>query len=486
MRNAKLVLCLISISILTAGGCATSLSMTPLSLGKVLDQPAAEHTTRPESGEANVAGRESRNGVNLAPEEYTSLVMRVLQEVDRDRYGNLQRGADGSTSQQVSFDRSEQATSAAPDVRRSTASNTQVSGQHTYQTGSNEERRQRSWDVSDGQFGSRPQRNLVGRESTGLTHNSPTASNRGTLSHQAPFANRQHSQAPPHNPVVNAAHQEQHQPNSRPGVSTAVKTHFSDATGATRQPGFTDQTVNATVDEAYIPGQWYQELGDLLRAVELELDRGEHDRNAKARLEAARRLLHAIANNEDNAVAPIEELDADQQEFWKHLNHALLVSLDADRKHASSHRAALALRDLRIASQHLANISALDLRNLALCTKVTSYGEFTEFESDLFRPGEEVILYVEVDNFAVHDRNDRFETELRGSYQIIDDSGARVANVVLPVDRQISKNRRRDYFIPYLITLPATIAPGSYHLQLAIEDVIGKKSNHASLDFRIR
>jgi hypothetical protein len=37
-----------------------------------------------------------------------------------------------------------------------------------------------------------------------------------------------------------------------------------------------------------------------------------------------------------------------------------------------------------------------------------------------------------------------------------------------------------------LITMPNQIAPGSYRLNLTVEDVIGKKSNHAAVDFRVQ
>ena len=269
--------------------------------------------------------------------------------------------------------------------------------------------------------------------------------------------------------------------------STRVATHIGDAAPPNAAA---DVSVSAAVAVAeqtpYRAGQWRDEIARAIEALESELIRGKHDREAKARLESYRRLLHVVSNHAEDAVVPIKEYDEEEQEFWKHQLHGLLIALDADRNHAASRRAALALRDLRTASHHLANISALDLRNATFCTKVKSYGEFTEFESYSFRPDEEVILYIEIDNFAAHPKGDRYETELHGSYQVVDDSGRRVANVVLPVDQQVSNNRRRDYFIPYLIKMPAKIAPGSYRLQLAIEDVIGRKSNHASIDFRIR
>jgi hypothetical protein len=245
-----------------------------------------------------------------------------------------------------------------------------------------------------------------------------------------------------------------------------------------------EETEQATEDLER--GMWLQQLLATRDVVEKELARFEHDEADDTRLRAYLRLLNVIANRREQAVEPIDGLSADEQEFWKHLSYSLLISLDADGMHASSRRAALALRDLRLATDHLASISTLDVRGLAFCNRVESYGRFTEFKSYTFAPGDEVLLYVEVDNFAVEQQGDEFETELQGEYDILDEQGIRVTNVVLPRDKQLCRNRRRDYFIAYRLYLPDDIRPGEYSLRLTIEDVKGKKSNQAAIDFRIR
>ncbi|MDA1052219.1 MAG: hypothetical protein O3C40_17315 [Planctomycetota bacterium] len=278
---------------------------------------------------------------------------------------------------------------------------------------------------------------------------------------------------------------------------TVVAAHVSDSQSP--QPAVTAQpigvasanleTVNATdvvKDEQVEPGQWSREIEHALASLSAELARPNLDRDERARLEIMRRLLYVATNQRDEAVSPIDQLDEDEREYWKHQMHSLLVSTDADGKHPTTRRAALALRPLRTAADHLANVSTLDVRQLTFCKEVLSYGEYRVFDSYSFRAKEEVVLYVEVDNFAAHPRGDSFETELHSSYEIVDDAGRRVANVVLPVDKQVSNNRRRDYFIAYLLTMPTQIAPGSYRLNLTVEDVIGKKSNHAAVDFRIQ
>ena len=99
---------------------------------------------------------------------------------------------------------------------------------------------------------------------------------------------------------------------------------------------------------------------------------------------------------------------------------------------------------------------------------------------------QEVILYVEVENFAAEAKADGYETELQGEYTIVDSTGKQVVHKGLPLDRQACKNRRRDYFIAYRIFLPEEIAQGEYSLVLTMEDVKGHKSNQGSIEFRIR
>jgi hypothetical protein len=93
---------------------------------------------------------------------------------------------------------------------------------------------------------------------------------------------------------------------------------------------------------------------------------------------------------------------------------------------------------------------------------------------------------VEVDNFAVEEKSGRFETELKGGYQIYDVSGRRLADQELPLDKQVCRNRRRDYFIAYRMYMPKSVPAGPCRLQVTIEDVKGQKFGQASIDFEIK
>jgi hypothetical protein len=151
------------------------------------------------------------------------------------------------------------------------------------------------------------------------------------------------------------------------------------------------------------------------------------------------------------------------------------------------------LRSLRAAGSELAAASKLDLRNLAFCEEVQSFGWIKEFVRNEFQPKQQVILYVEVDNFSAVEKSPQtFETELQGHYQIFDGRGNIVAERKLPLDREVCRNYRRDYFLAYPIYLPDSIPPGRYRLELSIEDLKatgeyqGRKFGEGMIEFTIR
>jgi hypothetical protein len=252
-------------------------------------------------------------------------------------------------------------------------------------------------------------------------------------------------------------------------------------------PATTLESVSETVTDASPEPDidWEEVLPTLIDAIENDLAT-QQDGNAAIQQQVFLRFLYMIANRRDDAIVPVDSLPKDEREFLKHAIYCLMVWLDTDERHAASRKAALALRELRLAADYLANHSTLDVRNALFCREVLNYGDYTPFKSNAFERGAEVVLYVEIENFVSEQAGNRFETELRGDYEIVDARGQRVTSKVLPLDKQMCNNRRRDYFIAYRLWLPQDISRGDHSMVLTIEDVKGRKSNQATIDFRIR
>ncbi|HEX4148027.1 MAG TPA: hypothetical protein VHY20_03525, partial [Pirellulales bacterium] len=138
---------------------------------------------------------------------------------------------------------------------------------------------------------------------------------------------------------------------------------------------------------------------------------------------------------------------------------------------------------LNKAAGRLSESGELQVRNMAFCTEVISYGVFTPFANSQFKPGQQVILYAEVENFKSELTPKGFHTALRSNYQIFDQQGRRVVQHDLGTTEEVCRNARRDFFIRNFLTIPSRIYDGPYTLHLTIEDTLGHKIGQSTIDF---
>lgn len=265
-------------------------------------------------------------------------------------------------------------------------------------------------------------------------------------------------------------------------------TQLASASVPAAAPRSTEHTISATERSTTRP--WNDSLDETIRLLEQKLRDQDQELSTdqRVRLEAALRLLDVVAGDRRSAVRPITGADDAHRDYWQEQLYGLTVYFNDHDVPLADHRATLALQHLRRATDHLAAASSLEVRNLAFCTQVDSFGRYTEFPKYEFKPDQEVLLYVEVDNFTaeqLHDKQGHYETALQGSYQVVDLNQRKVAEHRFLLEKEICRNRRRDFFIPYRMYLPR-INPGRYKLQLTIEDTKGKKMGAApALDFSI-
>lgn len=235
---------------------------------------------------------------------------------------------------------------------------------------------------------------------------------------------------------------------------------------------------------------------DLIEALEAEIRerRGETSPSDELlRLEQQLRLVYLASGRIDDAVSEVQSLDAQQREAYKHLMFGLGVWLSPDEARRPPLRGAKVLQSLREATGELAAASKLELRNLVFCERVDHFGWYTEFPRKEFQPKQQVILYAEIENFtAEHKGPAGYETELQGSYEILDSSGQIIASRQLQLDKEVCRNYRRDYFLAYRVYMPDNIVPGRYRLELTVEDLKargkyqGRKLGEAMIEFTIR
>jgi hypothetical protein len=183
---------------------------------------------------------------------------------------------------------------------------------------------------------------------------------------------------------------------------------------------------------------------------------------------------------------PVEGLQTHGQDFVRYSLESLYEVANPDGNPVESKRYTLAMISQRKALTNLAAVSNLEVRNAAFCSEVEGFGVVEKFPDHNFKPDQELLLYCELDNFVSSFMEKKgYETQLQGSYEIVDTNGRRVADQLLPMDSHICRNQRRDYFIAYRIYMPQNIEPGRYQLKLIVEDLKGRKFGQSTLDFQI-
>jgi hypothetical protein len=233
------------------------------------------------------------------------------------------------------------------------------------------------------------------------------------------------------------------------------------------------------------PNDWRGQLAGAIRSFESQSANGQSNSAATATDQTKLRLLQLAAGQRDEALKPLNGVSGAEQDFWGEQLFGLATLLDADRMPDPQRRAAEAAQHLRDAAGKLGQTAALSVRNLAFCTEVTSFGVYKPFTKYEFKPGQEALLYAELDNFSSEPTDKGYHTSLKSSYQILDSRGARVAEQDFAVTEEVCRNARRDFFIRYFVYMPKRIYDGKYTLQLTIEDTVSKKVGQSSIEFTI-
>lgn len=260
---------------------------------------------------------------------------------------------------------------------------------------------------------------------------------------------------------------------------------------ASSQPDQDNLSPDANEQKPLATGAKVAELSEQKLVAELirrwSQEPEDVDPAARIRHQMRLRTLQMLHGDMEDAVQPVADMSSSEQEFLRHYLLAIWTTLDPQGHPVAQRRWSAALPHFREATSHLAAATGtLEVRSLAFCTEVESFGRIKPFGSNQFAAGKQVILYSEIDNFSAERLSNGYETHFQGSYEIFDSSGARVAQKLLPADQQVCNKYRRDYFIAYRLHLPSQLDDGQYRLELTMEDLKGKKYGQSSIDFEIK
>lgn len=198
------------------------------------------------------------------------------------------------------------------------------------------------------------------------------------------------------------------------------------------------------------------------------------------------RIINLLAGNTESALKPIPHVSTEEQDYWTGQLFALATFLDHHRQPDDERRAAASVVHLDEAVGHLRELGTLSLRNLAFCKNVYGYGAYEPIDQPTFSAGQQVTLYLEVENYHSESTIKGYNTKLGASYELVDDEGGRLASGDFPNVEDTCQSRRRDFHIQYGLVLPKNAKAGKYHLKISMKDRQSEKMGTASIEFDVR
>lgn len=198
------------------------------------------------------------------------------------------------------------------------------------------------------------------------------------------------------------------------------------------------------------------------------------------------RILRLLAGDTDKALEQIPHIAPSEQDYWSRQLFALATYLDHHSQTDDKRRAAASVTHLDEAVSHLRELGSLSLRNLSFSRNVYGYGAIEPYDGDCFSPGQQVSLYVEVENYHSRSTAKGYCTQLGSTYELLDEDGKRVGGGEFPDVEDYCRSRRRDFHIQFGLSLPEKLSPGQYRLQVVVKDRQSDKIGNASIDFEIR
>ena len=266
---------------------------------------------------------------------------------------------------------------------------------------------------------------------------------------------------------------------SKQQVVQASAANASDVQQAIYRADATPPTEDA------VQRDWQQHLRLAIDDLNVRLPDGPRS-TAEVHQLVSLRLLELLVGNTEAALKPIPNVAAEEQDYWSGQLFALATFLDHHRQPDDERRAAASVVHLDEAVGHLRELGTLSLRNIAFCKNVYGYGAYEPINNPSFAPGQQVTLYLEVENYHSESTQKGYTTKLGASYELLDEAGERVAGGEFPNVEDCCQSRRRDFHIQYGLVLPKTAKAGKHHLKLVMNDRQSDKMGSASIALEIR
>jgi hypothetical protein len=128
---------------------------------------------------------------------------------------------------------------------------------------------------------------------------------------------------------------------------------------------------------------------------------------------------------------------------------------------------------------------SLAVRNACFATRVQAWGMVDRFQTARFRPGQEVIVYFELDNLSAGRSAAGHTTCIDASLALVAGDGTTVRDWSFEPIAETCPSQRRDYFARYVIRVPESAATGAFRIDIDVVDTLAGTTAKASLPLEI-
>lgn len=125
------------------------------------------------------------------------------------------------------------------------------------------------------------------------------------------------------------------------------------------------------------------------------------------------------------------------------------------------------------------------INNPCFATRVRGWGQIDRFPGNGFRPGQEVIVYFELDRLRIRADAAGHTTSIDSAFRLLDGAGEQVGQWTFEPIEETCPSPRRDYFARYFLRIPADAKPGPHRLEWSVTDAVAGATRQAHLDLDV-
>ncbi len=129
---------------------------------------------------------------------------------------------------------------------------------------------------------------------------------------------------------------------------------------------------------------------------------------------------------------------------------------------------------------------SLEVRNSCFVSRVRGWGEVDRFPDQAFRPGQDLIVYFELENLAAQVTPEGHSTSIDTLLRLVSADGVELGRWSFPPVEETCRSPRRDYFARYLIRLPDDCPAGPGRMEISVSDRTAGASARSQLAVDVR